>query len=223
MRARTTTITIPAMRPLRLFFSCWSYSRCVERRRSERDEVEEVDDRRLGIGLAEAAAAAQFAKEGDAEQESHADRRQMAVRGADFVLVQAVGIDNGMGDRQQSRALVMIDDDHIQLRCLGGFQRLERLRLALQLEHHVRAAQAGDALRLFARHVRVPGQGLLVPLQLFRHLPQQQPAHRVGAGRLALEFLVQGGQAGLVLGLVQQGRAGDVLAYIDAVDAGVFA
>jgi hypothetical protein len=50
--------------------------------RAERDEVEQVDD--LGLGASRRSGrAAQLAQQRDAEQEGHADRGDMAVRGAD--------------------------------------------------------------------------------------------------------------------------------------------
>ena len=50
--------------------------------------------------VGETAAAAQLAEQRDAEQEGHADRGDMAVRGADLAFVEPVGVDHGMGDRE---------------------------------------------------------------------------------------------------------------------------
>ena len=80
---------------------------------AERDQIEQVDD--LGLGLRfEDAAAAKLAQQRDAEQERHSDRREMAMRRAVRALVEAVGVDQRMRQREQARALVVIDDDHVE-------------------------------------------------------------------------------------------------------------
>ena len=49
----------------------------------------------FGFGVfGETAAAAQLAQQCDAEQEGHADRGEMAVRGAVLALVEPVGVDH---------------------------------------------------------------------------------------------------------------------------------
>ena len=55
-----------------------------------------------------------------------------------------------------------------------------------------------------AGYAGVPGQSLVVTLQQFGDLPEQQAAQRIGIGRAALEFVVQRAQARLVAGLVEQ-------------------
>ena len=80
---------------------------------AERDEIEQVEDLRLGERLEEAAAA-KLAQQRDAEQERHADRGEMAVRRAVRALVEPVGVDQRIGDGKQARALVMVDDDHVE-------------------------------------------------------------------------------------------------------------
>ena len=81
---------------------------------AERDEVEQVDDLRLGAALRRTPRAAKLAQQRDAEQERHADRREMAVRSAVLALVEPVGIDQRMRDRKQARALVVVDDDDVE-------------------------------------------------------------------------------------------------------------
>ena len=97
---------------------------------------------------------------------------------------------------------------------LDRTQGVEGLLLPLQLEHHVGAAQASDALHVLSWHVGVPSQGFVVTLQLFRNLPQQQAAHRVRPGGFALELVVQGREPGLVPRLVQQGRALRITGFV---------
>ena len=57
--------------------------------RAERDQIEQLDQLRL-LAAREEAAAAQRAEQGRAEQEGHADRGEMAVRGALLALVEPV-------------------------------------------------------------------------------------------------------------------------------------
>ena len=81
---------------------------------AERDEVEQVDDLRLGAVAAKRPRLAQLAEQRDAEQERHSDRGEMAVRGAVLAFVEAVGVDHRDGDREQAGALVVVDDDHVE-------------------------------------------------------------------------------------------------------------
>ena len=66
---------------------------------AERDEIEQVDDLGLGERLEEAAAA-KLADQRDAEEERHADGGEVAVRRALLAFVEAVGIDQRVGDRE---------------------------------------------------------------------------------------------------------------------------
>jgi hypothetical protein len=100
---------------------------------TERDEVEQIEDLRFGERL-ENAAAPQLPEQGDAEQEGHADRREVAMRRAVLALVEPVGIDQRIGERKLAGALVMVDDDHIQARISRFFQRVERLRAAINAD-----------------------------------------------------------------------------------------
>ena len=50
-------------------------------------------------------------------------------------------------------------------------QAIERFLLAAQRKQDIGAAQAGDDLRLLARHARIPSQGLVVTFQHFCQLP----------------------------------------------------
>ena len=122
--------------------------------RAQRDDVEQVDELRFGLA-GETAAVAQLAQQRDAEQEGHADRRDMAVRSADLAFVEPVGIDQGMGDGKAGRALVMVADDHVEAgvgRLLQRFERLgaavdgDRQRCAAPLQFDQRRARRAIAL-----------------------------------------------------------------------------
>ena len=97
---------------------------------AERDQVEKVEDLRLGQRL-EQAAPAQLADQRYPQQEGHADRGKMAVRRPVIAFVEAVGVDQRMRDREQACTLMVVDDDDIEPGRLGFFQRLERLRSAV--------------------------------------------------------------------------------------------
>ena len=75
--------------------------------------------------VGEAAALAQFAEQGDAEQEGHADRGDMAVRRAVCAFVEPVGIDHRERDRKRGGALVMVADDDVEAGG-GGLLRAPR-------------------------------------------------------------------------------------------------
>ncbi|MEG3158560.1 hypothetical protein SNE33_11850 [Lysobacter zhanggongensis] len=78
-------------------------------------------------------------------------------------------------------------------------QPLDRLGAAAEFMQHVGGPQLrGPALRS-ARHAGVPVQRLLVPVQEFGHLPEQQAPLRVGPRRFAPKLVVQRDQRGLVL------------------------
>ena len=53
------------------------------------------------------------------------------MRGAIRALVEPVWVDQRMRHRQQARALMVIDDDHVEPGVAGLLQRLERLRSAI--------------------------------------------------------------------------------------------
>ena len=105
---------------------------------AERDEIEQVDDLRLGKRLEEAAAA-QLAQQRNAEQERHADRGEVPVRGAVRALIEPVRIDQRDGDGEQAGALVVVDDDHVEPGSARLLQRLERLRAAVDADRDARA------------------------------------------------------------------------------------
>ena len=71
---------------------------------------------------------------------------------------------------------------------------------------HIGRAHARHTLRLLSRHIGVPTQCVVVVLQRFGQLPQQQSARRAGLGGPLLHFGVQRSQPGLVLGRIQQRR-----------------
>ena len=58
----------------------------------------------------------------------------MAVRGSVLALVQSVGVDHGVRDRKQARALVMVDDDDVEPGGFGLLERVERLRAAVDAD-----------------------------------------------------------------------------------------
>src|SRR4029079_3762264 len=96
-------------------------------------EVEEIEQ--LGLfRRVEGATAAQFADHRHAKQECHADSGQMSMRSSVFAFVEAIGIDHRMGDRKQGCALMVVDDDYVELGSFGLFERLERLRSAIDAD-----------------------------------------------------------------------------------------
>ena len=107
--------------------------------RAERDDVEQVDELRLGP-LGEIAAPAQLAQQRHSQQERHADRRDMAVRRADFALVEPVGIDHRVRDGKAGGALVMVADDDVEAGIGRLLERIERLRAAIDGDRQARAA-----------------------------------------------------------------------------------
>ena len=98
--------------------------------RAERHQIQQVDQLWL-LAAGEEAANPQLPQERDAQQESHSDRGQMAMSSAKLALVEAVRIDHREGHRKQRRALVVIDDDHVEARVLRLLKRLEGLRPAI--------------------------------------------------------------------------------------------
>src|SRR3546814_2588666 len=64
----------------------------------------------------------------------------MAVNGALVALVEAVRIDQRMGDGKRARALVVIDDDHVNADGSGHFKRLEGLGAAIDGDDQLGAA-----------------------------------------------------------------------------------
>ena len=75
----------------------------------------------------------------DAKQEGHPDGGEVPVRCAVVALVESVGVDHCMSDREQARALVMIDDDDVELSRMCLLERLERLRPAVDAYGDARA------------------------------------------------------------------------------------
>ncbi len=108
--------------------------------RAEGDEIEQVEDLRLGEHF-EHTAAAQLPQQRDAEHEGHPDRSEMPMRRAVRALVEAVGIDHRESDGQQAGALVVIDDDHVEPRGAGFLQRFEGLRSAIHAHGNARPAR----------------------------------------------------------------------------------
>lgn len=113
---------------------------------AERDQIEQVDQLRLGP-VGEEAAPAQFAQQRRAQQEGDTHRRQMAVRRA-LALVEPVGVHQRMGHRQRGGAFVVIDDDHVHHRRARHLQRVERLRAAIDRHDQPRAALGDPHQRL---------------------------------------------------------------------------
>ena len=101
---------------------------------AERDQIEQVEDLRLGARLRKCPRRAKLADQRDSEQERHADRGQMAVRRAVRALVETVGVDQRVRDRKQAGALVVIDDDHVEHRRAGFLERFVRLRAAVDAD-----------------------------------------------------------------------------------------
>lgn len=115
---------------------------------AECDDVEQVDQ--LGFGaILEEAAGAECADECGSGEEAHADRGEVAVRGA-FGFVEAVGIYQRERVRERGRAFVVVDDDHVDCRVAGGVERVECLRAAIDRDDQ-RGAFAGEADECFAR------------------------------------------------------------------------
>ena len=170
--------------------------------RAQRDEVEEVEHVRLFAGL-EKPAPAKFAHQRDAEQEGHSDRGDMAVGGADFAFVEAVGVDHRHRHREQRGALVMIDDDHVEPGRRGLVERLERLRAAIDRDHQARTAllEADErrARRAIAFHQPVGDVGLRLDAQLAEHEDEQRRA-----GRAVDVVIAEDGDALLRLDRVRQ-------------------
>ncbi len=61
------------------------------------------------------------------------------MRGAVIALVEAVGIDQRIGDRKQARALMVIDDDDVEPRPARFLERLEGLGAAIDAHRDARA------------------------------------------------------------------------------------
>ena len=154
---------------------------------AERDQVEQVEDLGLGERL-EGTASAQFAEQRDAEQERHAHGGKMPVRGAVRALVEAVGIDQRMGDREQAGALVVVDDDHVEPGRAGLLQRLERLRSAIDAHRDARAARLELDQRLARRPIALHQPVWDIDDRLGAEPAEQQHQQR-GAGR-AIDVIV---------------------------------
>ena len=100
----------------------------------EGDQVEprrEVGLRAAGV----AAAVAQGAVDRDHQQEGDADRGELLVRGG---VVEAVGIDDGVGRRQRRRRQMVVDDDHVEPRRGRLGESVEGDDAAIQRHHHRR-------------------------------------------------------------------------------------
>ena len=65
---------------------------------------------------------------GGGEEEGYADGSHVAVGGC---FVDAVGVDDGVGERFFGFALVVVDDDDVESGFVGGFNRLEGKRAAI--------------------------------------------------------------------------------------------
>ena len=77
----------------------------------------------------------------------------MAVRCAVRALVEPVGVDHRVRDRKQAGALVVVDDDHVELRRAGFLERFESLRAAVDADRDRRAARLQFDQRLSRRAV----------------------------------------------------------------------
>ena len=64
-----------------------------------------------------------------------------------------LGLISAMRDREQARALVMVDDDHVEPGRLGLLERLERLRAAIDADRDARAARLQLDQRLARRAI----------------------------------------------------------------------
>ena len=70
-----------------------------------------------------------------------------------LAFVEPVGVDQRERDREQARALVMVDDDHVEAGGVGLLERLERLRAAIDGDDQARAALLQLDQRLARRAV----------------------------------------------------------------------
>ena len=167
---------------------------------AERDEVEQVDELRL-LAVCEEAAAAKLAHQRHAEQERHSDRREVTVRRAELAFVEPVGVDQREGDRKRRRALVMVDDDHVEAGVLRLLKRFERLRSAIDRDREARAA----LLELDQRRAR---------RAIALHQPVGDVDHRLGAQPAQQEH--EQGRAGRAVDvIIAENR--DCLASLDRV------
>ncbi len=116
---------------------------------AERDEIDEVEQVRLGPRRIPEAAPAQLAIDRDDGQEHEADGGEMAERGE---IVVAVRID----DRRLGQllvGLVMVDDDGVEAEPRGLRERLEARRAAVDGDEELRAALGEPTDRLDVRPV----------------------------------------------------------------------
>jgi hypothetical protein len=107
--------------------------------RAERDQVEQIDDRRLLGAVREAAAIPQLAEDSNAEQEGHANGSEMAVGGAVGSLVEPVGIDDRKGAWQLGGALVMVTDDDVEAASVAACSAAKGLGAAIDGDDQIGA------------------------------------------------------------------------------------
>src|SRR5690349_19731520 len=83
----------------------------------------------------------------------------MTVRRSKLALVETVRVDQGKSDRQQGRALVVINDNDVEVRVLRLLQRFERLRSTVDGDRQARALDLqldqGSTRRAVALHQAV--------------------------------------------------------------------
>ena len=103
--------------------------------RGKRNEIEQAEQVRLGAAAIEALAP-ENACGGHEEQEHDPGRGEMALVGE---VVMAVRVQHGERVRESLVGLVMIDDDHLGARRVGGLDRRAGRRAAIEGEDQVRA------------------------------------------------------------------------------------
>ena len=157
------------------------------RHRAERDEVEQVDDLGFGQRL-EKAALPSSRSNATPSRNAIPTAARWPCAAPILAFVEPVGIDQRVRDGQQGRALVMVDDDHVEFCRAGLLQRLEGLGSAVDAHDDVRAAvlqfDQGLPGRAIALHQPVGD----VDHGIGTKPPQQQHQHR--RARRAVDIIV---------------------------------
>ena len=175
--------------------------------RAERDQVEQVDDRRLAGAVGEPAAPAKLAHGCDAQQEGHADGGEMAVGGAVLAFVEAVGIDDRIGRGQLGGALVVVADDDVEAGLGRRLQRREGLGAAIDGDDQIGARSLERDQRIAGRavalHQPVGDVGAGIETE-----PAQQQDQQGGAGRAVDVIVAEDGDRFLAFDGVGEPRCG---------------
>jgi hypothetical protein len=152
------------------------------RHRAERHQIQQIEQGRL-CPVLEIAAPAQFARTSAAlRRNATPTRREMPMRRRLVAFVEPVGVDQRIGGGEGARAFVVIDHDHIHTGAFRHFQRLERLRAAIDRDDQARSGfgelhqrRAGRAIALHQ-----PVRDIIARLQpqLAQQADQQRRAGR---------------------------------------------